>query len=205
MKGPDRTRVRKQTLGVEWLEKHRWTILRQQQFLQYLAETGNVSARSIWSARAPPARFATTIQRSGKREEPRNAADRLEQEAAACRGGLRGAGRRSWGDALSNSRVKSIEAGRRGWRDALPVAAKVAAIVIDRAMRGELFHPSGDLRNKISKPDTVDGWQTIRKYATENVPLSVFLHQRHYGGAFRQLLDATSGRGGVLGPGSRRR
>jgi hypothetical protein len=101
---------------------------------------------------------------------------------------------------LSNGRVKSIEAGRRGRRDALPVAAEVAAIVIDRAMRGELFpRPSGDLRTKISKPDTVDGWQTIRKYATENVPFPVFLHQRHYGGAFRQLLDAASGRrGGVL-------
>jgi hypothetical protein len=101
---------------------------------------------------------------------------------------------------LSNGRVKAIEAGRRGRGDAMPVAAAVAAVVIHKAMRSELFpHPSGDLRNKISKPDTVDGWNTIRKYATENVPFPVFLHQRHYGGAFRQLLDATSGRrGGIL-------
>jgi hypothetical protein len=97
--------------------------------------------------------------------------------------------------ALSNGLVKSMEAGRavRG------IAAKIAASVIDQAMRGMLFpQRPGDVRSKISKPDTVDGWQTIRRYATENVPLPVFLHQRHYGGAFRQLLDATSGKRGNL-------
>ena len=30
------------------------------------------------------------------------------------------------------------------------------------------------------------------------MPYSIFLHQRHYGGAFRQVLDATSGRRGML-------
>ena len=30
------------------------------------------------------------------------------------------------------------------------------------------------------------------------MPLKVFLHQRHYGGAFRQVLDATSSRRGDL-------
>ena len=35
-------------------------------------------------------------------------------------------------------------------------------------------------------------------YAAERVPYSVFLHQRHYGGAFRQLLDATSEQRGNL-------
>lgn len=39
----------------------------------------------------------------------------------------------------------------------------------------------------------------MQRYATEGVPLEVFLHQRHYGGAFRQLLDATStDRGDIL-------
>ncbi len=54
------------------------------------------------------------------------------------------------------------------------------------------------MRTKIDKPDTVSGWETIRKYSIENVPFPVFLHQRHYGGAFRQLLDATSGRRGNI-------
>ena len=96
---------------------------------------------------------------------------------------------------LSNGLVKSMEAGR----PARGIAAKIAAAVIDQAMRGELFPPRpGDVRSKITKPDTADGWQTVRRYATENVPFPVFLHQRHYGGAFRQLLDATSGKRGNL-------
>lgn len=99
------------------------------------------------------------------------------------------------GKPLSNGLVKSMEAGR-------PVrgsAAKIAATVIDRAMRGELFpQRPGDVRSKITKPDTADGWRTVRRYATENVPFPIFLHQRHYGGAFRQLLDATSGKRGNL-------
>lgn len=101
---------------------------------------------------------------------------------------------------LSNGPVKSMEAGRRGRGNALMAASKLSATVIDKAMHGTLFpQPSGDLRYKVAKPDTIDGWQTVRRYATENVPFPIFLHQRHYGGAYRQLLDATSGRrGGVL-------
>jgi hypothetical protein len=96
---------------------------------------------------------------------------------------------------LSNGRVKSMEAGR----PIQDTAAKIAAVVIDQAMRGELFpRRPGDVRSKLAKPDTMDGWQTVRKFATENVPFPVFLHQRHYGGAFRQLLDATSGTRGNL-------
>lgn len=97
---------------------------------------------------------------------------------------------------LSNGLVKSMEAGRpvRG------IAAKIAAAVVDQSMRGELFpQRPGDVRSKMTKPDTKDGWQTVRRYAIENVPFPMFLHQRHYGGAFRQLLDATSGiRGNLL-------
>jgi hypothetical protein len=78
---------------------------------------------------------------------------------------------------ISNSRVKSIEGDRHRRGNSLLVASRIAAAVIDRAMRGELFpQPSGDLRNKLSKPDTAEGWQTVRKYAPENVPLPVFLH-----------------------------
>lgn len=97
---------------------------------------------------------------------------------------------------LSNSAVKAMENARA---IPTPEAAQVAAAVVDKAMRGELFaKSSGEVRSKISKPDTFAGWGTVRKYAVENVPFPVFLHQRHYGGAFRQLLDATSGKRGDL-------
>jgi hypothetical protein len=98
-------------------------------------------------------------------------------------------------DPLSNGLIKSMETGRK----ARGHSARIAALVIDQTMRGELFPPgSGDVRSKIDKPDTASGWNTIRTYATQNVPFPVFLHQRHYGGAFRQLLDSTSGRRGNL-------
>jgi hypothetical protein len=58
--------------------------------------------------------------------------------------------------------------------------------------------PGGEVRSKLEKPDTANGWKTVRQYANDGVPLAVFLHQRHYGGAFRQLLDATSSKRGDL-------
>lgn len=97
--------------------------------------------------------------------------------------------------ALANSAVKSMENGRPAPKN----AARLAAIVVDRALRGELFPaPEGDIRSKIDKPDTAKGWESVREYAEKGVPLPVFLHQRHYGGAFRQLLDATSGKRGDI-------
>jgi len=98
---------------------------------------------------------------------------------------------------LTTGRVRSIEAGR------VPpnTMADCCGRVIDLAMRGELFRdaPTAGVRLKTEKPDTEDGWETIRRYALSGVPLSVFLHQRLYGGAFRQLLDATSSdRGDIL-------
>lgn len=96
---------------------------------------------------------------------------------------------------LTNGAVKGLENGRQGSNK----APEVAAAVIDQAMRGVLFAGhGGDVRSKIDKPDTVGGWTTVRKYAANGVPLAVFLHQRHYGGAFRQLLDATSSKRGNL-------
>lgn len=75
--------------------------------------------------------------------------------------------------------------------------AKVAAKTIAMAMDGRLFGdaPSGS-KSKQLKPDTQSGWESVRAFAANGVPLSVFLHQRHYGGAFRQVLDATSTRRG---------
>ncbi|WP_457106179.1 hypothetical protein [Methylobacterium sp. P5_C11] len=71
--------------------------------------------------------------------------------------------------------------------------AEIVAKTIAMAMNRELFGdaPPG-LRSKQQKPDTEDGWNTVRNFASNGVPLKVFLHQRHYGGAFRQVLDATS-------------
>jgi hypothetical protein len=98
------------------------------------------------------------------------------------------------GVSLSVGLIRGIESGRR---PKLPAAAACAR-VIDRAMRGMLFASSTTegLRLKIAKPDTQSGWNTIRDFASNGVPLPVFLHQRLYGGAFRQLLDATSSRRG---------
>lgn len=71
--------------------------------------------------------------------------------------------------------------------------AYVVAETVDQIMHGTLFgDPPGELKPKQHKPDTVQGWATVQRYAAEGVPYDVFLHQRHYGGAFRQLLDATS-------------
>lgn len=100
---------------------------------------------------------------------------------------------------LGTARVGSIEEGRR---IAAPEAVTCAA-VIDLVMNRdpELFPPTpvgSTLRLKIDKPDTANGWVTVREYAAGGVPLAIFLHQRAYGGAFRQLLDATSGERGDL-------
>jgi hypothetical protein len=75
------------------------------------------------------------------------------------------------------------------------IAARTIVQVMDGALFGEA--PPG-LRSKQDKPDTVDGWGSVRHFAAGGVPLKVFLHQRHYGGAFRQVLDATSVRRGNL-------
>jgi hypothetical protein len=92
--------------------------------------------------------------------------------------------------ALSPSKVDSME------HSGTPTSAEqalVAAETLDRIMSGTLFgSPPGNLKSKQLKPDTIGGWKTVRQYAEHGVPYGVFLHQRHYGGAFRQLLDSTS-------------
>ncbi|GAA5151515.1 hypothetical protein GCM10023321_18700 [Pseudonocardia eucalypti] len=97
---------------------------------------------------------------------------------------------------VSASKVDSME--RRG----IPASAgqvQVVARTLTRIMDGTLFgEPAGELRSKQDKPDTADGWASVRKFADGGVPFALFLHQRHYGGSFRQLLDATSSRRGNL-------
>jgi hypothetical protein len=100
---------------------------------------------------------------------------------------------------VGKGRVSSVEEGRR---IAAPEANTCAA-AIDLVMTRDpgLFPPTpagSTLRRKIEKPDTASGWQSVRQYASTGVPFDVFLHQRAYGGAFRQLLDATSTERGDL-------
>ncbi len=94
---------------------------------------------------------------------------------------------------VSKGRVASFEEGR----PLAPAEAQTCAAVVDLIMNRDpdLFPPTPEgsaLRRKIEKPDTADGWQTVQQYASSGVPLAVFLHQRAYGGSFRQLQDATS-------------
>ncbi len=93
-------------------------------------------------------------------------------------------------EALSASKVDAME--RHG---SAPSAsqAKVTALTIDKIMSGTLFgEPPGALKSKQSKPDSAEGWTTVAQFAGAGVPYSHLLHQRHYGGSFRQVLDATS-------------
>jgi hypothetical protein len=77
--------------------------------------------------------------------------------------------------------------------------ARAAARTLRLIMDGSLFgEPPSGLRSKQAKPDTDRGWLSVREYAVNRVPLAVYLHQRHYGGAFRQVLDATSTQRGDL-------
>lgn len=96
------------------------------------------------------------------------------------------------GLAPAATRAPSFEQTARLRREALTIAKTIAAIM-DRSLFGDV--PAGQ-RLKQDKPDTKEGWDTVQKLASEGVTLSVLLHQRHYGGAFRQILDATSGRRG---------
>jgi hypothetical protein len=95
---------------------------------------------------------------------------------------------------LSANKVDSME--RRGTATSA-AQAQVAAETVCRIIDGRLFgKPPGDLRTKQAKPDTLRGWRTVRDLNRHGVPYWMLLHQRHYGGAFRQLLDATSTRRG---------
>lgn len=98
--------------------------------------------------------------------------------------------------ALTNSTIKGLE---KGNGPTTLERARLCALTIDAVMSGALFpEPTGSLSRKVDKPDTAEGWTTVQRLAAEGVPFAMFLHQRHYGGAFRQLLDATSTQRGDL-------
>jgi hypothetical protein len=97
---------------------------------------------------------------------------------------------------VSVSRVDSME--KHGKVVKGPIAALIAK-TITQVMDGSLFgDPPGGLRSKQSKVDTENGWVSVQSFADNRVPYSDFLHQRHYGGAFRQVLDATSSQRGNI-------
>lgn len=91
---------------------------------------------------------------------------------------------------LSAGKVDSMERkGTKTTSDQSRVAAETVSQIMGRTLFGA---PPGALRSKQDKPDTAAGWPTTQGFAASGVPYAVFLHQRHYGGAFRQVLDATS-------------
>lgn len=95
---------------------------------------------------------------------------------------------------ITGGRVDGME--RKG-TTVTEAQALVVARTISEVLAGGLFgDPPGSVRRKQDKPDTVEGWKTVASLAEDGVPYSYLLHQRHYGGAFRQLLDATSTRRG---------
>jgi hypothetical protein len=97
---------------------------------------------------------------------------------------------------LSSNKVDAME--RNGTATTYD-QARVAARTLSQIIDGSLFGvPPGDLISKQAKPDTENGWQSVRRFASNGVPFSLFLHQRHYGGSFRQVLDATSIKRGDL-------
>lgn len=97
---------------------------------------------------------------------------------------------------ISPGKVDSME------KDGKPVTDVVAGLVaktITQVMDGSLFgDPPGELRSKQAKIDTQYGWLSVQEMAADRVPYADFLHQRHYGGAFRQVLDATSTKRGDI-------
>ncbi len=100
---------------------------------------------------------------------------------------------------VSASSLKTMERGGRP-RKAAEVAARCANTV-NRVLDGSLYPPRqpGPLRTKLQKLDTTDGWSSVQLYATQGVPYWALLHQRLFGGAFRQLSDSgSSGVGRIL-------
>ncbi len=91
--------------------------------------------------------------------------------------------------AISANKVDSMEKAGTAVTDA---QALVLAETIAQILEGTLFAPEEGLRLKQQKPDTAQGWESVEAFAARGVPYATYLHQRHYGGTFRQLLDSGS-------------
>ena len=97
---------------------------------------------------------------------------------------------------ISASKVDSME--RTGTATSLKQATVIARTII-KIMDGTLFGaPPPGLILKQNKADTRRGWDSVRIFASKGVDLGIYLHQRHFGGAFRQVLDATSTKRGDI-------
>lgn len=98
---------------------------------------------------------------------------------------------------VTKAMVGSME--RKGTKtsdEAALVIAKTLTQIIDGSLFGGL---TGNPHSKLTKPDTAAGWSDVQRFAAKGVPYDLFLHQRHYGGAFGQILNATSSqRGNIL-------
>lgn len=97
---------------------------------------------------------------------------------------------------VGKGRVLGIEQGRQPSAVLAAAFAQTINRLVTRSMWGEAEEP---LRPKLAKPDTEHGWVSVRRFAQDGVPFAIYLHQRFYGGAFGQLLNATSSvRGDLL-------
>lgn len=98
--------------------------------------------------------------------------------------------------AIAAGTVDSAE--KRGSR-LTAAQARVLAHTIDQLVRRELFSdaPPG-LHSKQDKLDTREGWDSVRQLVSDGVPYHAYLHQRHYGGPFNQVTNATTGKKGDL-------
>ncbi|WP_396902731.1 hypothetical protein [Mycolicibacterium sp.] len=97
---------------------------------------------------------------------------------------------------VSPSTVDNAE--KRGSR-LTSAQAHVLATAIDQLMSKKLFaDPPDGLHSKQDKFDTKDGWDTVRDLVQNGVPYRAFLHQRHYGGPFLLVSNATSTHRGDL-------
>jgi len=101
------------------------------------------------------------------------------------------------GQKISAAKVDSME--RTGTKTSAKQAALIAR-TITKVMDGTLFvaPPLAGLISKQTKADTRGGWDSVRDLATKGVGLGVYLHQRHFGGHFNQLLNATSTKRGNI-------
>jgi hypothetical protein len=104
------------------------------------------------------------------------------------------------GIALSKDQMREFELGREvgkadaaRWLQAAELLARVMAesvgghlLELPTSVRKDLF------RDRKDKPDTRQGWESVRVLAKNRVPYWGLLYQRYIGGFFRQAMDASS-------------
>lgn len=105
--------------------------------------------------------------------------------------------------ALSQTAISRLEKGGEVADRLKPDIEKLAKIISDVVGGKGPYSVSNDLKEKGfkgkgDKPDTADGWDTVRRFAAKGVPYSELLYQRFYGGAFRQVQDAGGSRKGDI-------